>query len=269
MNLLKWGSMMGILTLLLTGCGGCGGGGNSPTEPDQTPPAISNSSITPSAERALVYWETDKPATSQVNYGPSMAAIREQKKTDETYVEEHVVHLSALNPDKTYYLMISSTDQSGNANEPQILSFTTSHSALVMSPLLVDVKRKETFTIEIRAENVTNLFGTAFDLKFDSDYLEVDEVDEEGIVFGDFLENPLTFNMLTGNILSIATTQTNSGAGMKGVSGSGLLVTVPFKAKKAGNTQLNLTISQMLDSNGESHPDLNQIRIVGGKVNIR
>lgn len=265
MNLLKWGSMMGLLTLLLTGCGGGGGGGRSPTEPDQAPPTISNSSSTPSAERALVYWETDEPATSQVKYGPSMAAIKEREKTNETYAEQHVVLLTGLEHSKRYYLMISSTDQSGNTNDPEILSFTTLDSALIMSPLLVDVKREETFTLEIRTENVTNLFGIAFDLEFDSNYLEVDE---EGVVFGDFLDNPLTYDKLTGNILSIATTKMNSEAGMKGVSGSGNLITVPFKAKRRGNTELNLTNLQMFNANGESYSELDQIPIIGGEVHI-
>ena len=38
---------------------------------DATPPVISNVSVTPGTISATVTWNTDEPATSEVNYGPT------------------------------------------------------------------------------------------------------------------------------------------------------------------------------------------------------
>lgn len=263
MNLFKWGSMLGVLTLLLTGCGKSGGG-SSPIDPaDNIPPTIMEPSVVSAAEMALVSWKTDEPATSQVKYGPSLAAAKDAK-TDDAYVEEHAIHLTDLNPDKKYYLLITSADQSGNTTDDKFYSFTTLSSALAMSPLLAKANQGDTFALEIQAENVTDLFGIAFDLKFDKNYLEI--VEKE-VVFGDFLENPLTLGMPaeTGDMLSIATTEK---CGQAGADGSGTIVTVSFKAKKEGRTKISLTNLEMRTSTGESYPDFNKLPIVGGEVNI-
>lgn len=261
--LLKWGSMLGLLTLLLIGCGKSGGG-SSPIDPaDNIPPTILEPSVISTAEMALVSWKTDEPATSQVKYGPSLAAAKDAR-TDDAYVDEHAIHLTGLNPDKKYYLLITSADQSGNTTPAEIHSFTTLSSALAMSPLLAKTNQGDTFALEIKAENVTDLLGIAFDLKFDKDYLEV--VEKE-VVFGDFLENSLTFNLpaKTGDMLSIATTEKG---GQAGADGSGTIITVSFKAKKEGRTKISLTNLGMTSSTGGSYPDFNKLPIVGGKVNI-
>ena len=97
----------------------------------------------------------------------------------------------------------------------------------------------DTFTFEVRAENVTDLAGWQFDIAFDSAILEALDVSE-----GDFLKTDggTTF-FQSGRIDNAAGKITGLIAGRiseGGVSGSGSVLQVKFKAKSKGESELTL-----------------------------
>ena len=97
----------------------------------------------------------------------------------------------------------------------------------------------DTFTYDVRAENVSDLAGWQFDIVFDSAVLEALDVSE-----GDFLKTDggTTF-FQSGSIDNAAGKITGLIAGRiseGGVSGSGSILQVRFKAKSDGETKLDL-----------------------------
>ncbi len=116
-----------------------------------------------------------------------------------------------------------------NVNESK-LTFT-----LAETPVLVG----DTFTLHLKAENVTDLAGWECDIVFDPNVLQAVEVIE-----GDFLkqggEMPFflggTINNTAGLIDGLSTARFSK----VGVNGTGRLLSIKFKAKKIGEAQVTL-----------------------------
>ena len=97
----------------------------------------------------------------------------------------------------------------------------------------------DTFTLDVRAENVIDLAGWQFDIAFDSAILQAVEVSE-----GDFLKSDggATFfrrggiDNTNGVITGFSAARTTTG----GASGSGSVFQVTFKAKSEGETKIAL-----------------------------
>ena len=109
------------------------------------------------------------------------------------------------------------------------------------------------FILDIRADNVLNMAGWQFDIVFDSTILEAINVSE-----GDFLKTDggTTF-FQSGNIDNVAGKITGLNAARlstQGVSGTGTLLQVRFKAKSAGETELALRNFEFAASTGDSIP---------------
>ena len=118
----------------------------------------------------------------------------------------------------------------------------------------------DTFTLDIRAENVFDLAGWQFDITFDPAILEAIDVSE-----GDFLkmDGGNTF-FHSGSIDNAAgkITGLNAARFSGGVSGVGTLLQVRFKAKSTGDTQLTLQNFQFGSTTGDDIPaGPHQIRI--------
>ena len=111
----------------------------------------------------------------------------------------------------------------------------------------------DTFTLDIRAENVFDLAGWQFDIVFDSAALEAIDVSE-----GDFLKTDggSTFfqsgsiDNAAGKIGGLSAARLST----QGVSGTGTLLQVRFKAKSAGETELALQKFQFGSTTGDSIP---------------
>ncbi|MDE0682739.1 MAG: leucine-rich repeat domain-containing protein, partial [Candidatus Poribacteria bacterium] len=131
----------------------------------------------------------------------------------------------------------------------------------------------DTFTLDLNIENIHNLAGWQFDVAFDPTVLEAVEIGE-----GDFLnpEGDTTFfqegsiDNATGKITKFSSARLSKA----GVSGRGTLLSVTFRAKTAGQTQLSLENFQLAAITGESIPTgLHEIvitiedRLVTGDVN--
>ena len=106
------------------------------------------------------------------------------------------------------------------------------------------IETGDTFTLEIRAEDVGNLGGWQFDIAYDPGVLEAVEVNE-----GDFLKtgSGATFfqrgriNNATGKITKLSSARLSE----DGVSGSGTLLSLTFTAKSVGQTRLKLDNFQL------------------------
>ena len=124
------------------------------------------------------------------------------------------------------------------------------------TPIYID----DTFTLDISAENVFDLAGWQFDIAFDPAILEAISVSE-----GNFLKTGGTTFFQEGSVdnangkiggLSAARLST------QGVTGTGTLLQVRFKAKSAGETELVLQNFEFGAITGESLPaGPHQIRI--------
>ena len=111
----------------------------------------------------------------------------------------------------------------------------------------------DAFTLDIGAKDIYDLAGWQFDIAFDPAILEAINVTE-----GNFLktDNGTTFfqrgtiDNATGKITGLSAAKLS----VSGVSGTGPLVQVRFKAKSGGNTQLTLRKFQFGSVTGDNIP---------------
>jgi hypothetical protein len=88
------------------------------------PPVISNVAVHPRDTTAWIAWNTDEPATSQVEYGSSPALGMSTPQTSE-YVTSHSVLISGLSPGTDYYYKVRSEVAGGLSAESEVAVFTT------------------------------------------------------------------------------------------------------------------------------------------------
>lgn len=94
-----------------------------PPPPDVTPPTISNVVITAGAASAVVSWDTNEIANSQINYG--FTTEYGLVYTDANRVLNHTGTLLNLLANTTYHLKIFSTDAAGNSTSTGDYNFLT------------------------------------------------------------------------------------------------------------------------------------------------
>ena len=107
----------------------------------------------------------------------------------------------------------------------------------------------DTFTLDLRARNVVDFAGWQFDITFDPVLLEAIDISE-----GDFLktDGAKTFfqsgriDNTTGKITGLNAARLNQG----GIRGTGILLSVTFKAKAGGKTQVVLRNVEFGDITG-------------------
>ncbi len=119
----------------------------------------------------------------------------------------------------------------------------------------------DTFTLDIRAENIFDLAGWQFDVAFDPAALEAINVTEGGFLKADsgttFFQGGSIDNA-AGKITGLSAARLSS----QGVNGTGSLLQVRFKAKSGGETELALKNFQFGSVTGDSIPaGPHQIRI--------
>ena len=119
----------------------------------------------------------------------------------------------------------------------------------------------DTFTLDIRAEDVFDMAGWQFDITFDPTALEAISVSEGNFLKtgGTTLFQGGTIDNAAGKIEGISAIRLST----RGISGTGTLLQVTFKAKSAGETELTLQNFQLGNITGESFPaGPHQVRIV-------
>ena len=113
----------------------------------------------------------------------------------------------------------------------------------------------DTFTLNLNAENITDLAGWQADITFDPTILEATEATE-----GDFLKRQGgdaffqdgTIDNTIGKITDLFSARISE----SGVSGTGTLLSVTFKAKAGGETQVTLENFEFSSISGEVIPSI-------------
>ena len=94
---------------------------------ENTPPDITNVTVETNYVDAVIYWDTDELADSQVEFGESTLLGR--TALDTTPTQFHAVTLPQLEPARTYYFRVVSKDRAGNItvndNGGALYAFTT------------------------------------------------------------------------------------------------------------------------------------------------
>lgn len=110
---------------------------------DTTPPAITGVTATNlSSVGATITWTTNEPATSQVDYGTTMA-YGASSPFASALVGAHSVALTGLSPATTYHYRVQSADGSGNMSLSGDFTFTTFAAAplLLVGDPTIEVQR--------------------------------------------------------------------------------------------------------------------------------
>lgn len=94
---------------------------------DRTPPNISNIASIPGSNSAVITWDTDEPATSQVEYGPTIS-YGSSTVRDNALVTSHSVSILNLEPEEHYHFRVKSEDGAGNLAISNDQQFTTGSS---------------------------------------------------------------------------------------------------------------------------------------------
>ncbi len=103
---------------------------------DTTPPIISAvavGNVTQTA--AAITWTTDEPASSQVEYGATIA-YGQTTVLDSTLTTSHTVNLSGLNAGAAYHFRVLSSDAAGNNAVGSDGTFTTAALVPVATPTI-------------------------------------------------------------------------------------------------------------------------------------
>ena len=131
--------------------------------------------------------------------------------------------------------------------------YTAANSGVGYTFSKTPIHREDTVTLDIRAENVFDLAGWQFDIAFDPAILEAVDVSEGGFLKTDggttFFQSGSIDNA-SGKITGLNAARLSGG----GVSGTGLLLQVRFKAKAAGETELALDKFQFGSTTGDNIP---------------
>lgn len=92
-------------------------------------PAISNlQAVATSSTTAQISWQTDQLTTSQVDYG--LTSSLGTTVTNGEFISGHVIALSGLQPNTTYFYQVTSTNVANLSTSSAISSFTTPTNAL-------------------------------------------------------------------------------------------------------------------------------------------
>ena len=165
----------------------------------------------------------------------------------------------------TFTIAVSISD---GVNEPvsQTVSIRveTTNPVIKVDPYLSKVSSGSSFTLNVKVENVTGLFGASFELKFDKDVLEATEA-----VKGDFLGPAVIFYAgIDPGSVGIGISR-KAGAG--GVDGDGVIAVLTFKAISAGEADVSLhrDTLKMQDPTGAAVQGFGQVVAGDGKVSVQ
>jgi parallel beta-helix repeat protein/predicted outer membrane repeat protein len=192
---------------------------------DTTAPRISNvltcyDGVTETT--ADICWRTTEQSTSQVEYEASPGML---SPLDETYVNEHHVHLTSLTPCTTYNYRTMSMDRAGNLAISDVYTFTTLGEATFTSSVLSispgEVSAGETVNISVVVTNTCSCLGSY------TVTLKINDVVEE--------TSEVTLEAGAGESVTFTVSRDEAGAysvDIDGLSGS-FTVTAPEEAEDA------------------------------------
>jgi VCBS repeat-containing protein len=145
-------------------------------DPDTDPPVISNIQSSAGSITAAITWTTDEEATSRIEYGTS-PAMGSSTTLDNTLVNSHNVDLAGLLPGTTYYYVLHSVDETGNASASSQQSFvTTAQDTLAPTVSLTSPTAGATVSgqVSLSANASDNIGVTQVEFKVNGNSIGVD-----------------------------------------------------------------------------------------------
>ena len=158
-----------------------------------------------------------------------------------------------LQPGRNVLLVAVHTHSNGFFGFEPGTEYTVANPGVGYTFFKTPIHTGDTFTLDIRAENIFDMAGWQFDIAFDPTALEAVEVSE-----GEFLKKDggTTFfqsgsiDNASGKITGLSAARLST----QGVAGTGTLLQVRFKAKSTGETQLALQNFQFGSVTGDNIP---------------
>lgn len=131
--------------------------------PDHVPPSLSDIHAEPQANnQMLINWLTDKPASSQVEYGLT-SGYGNQSALDSRLMTSHSVLLTGLLPDTLYHYRVLSTDESGNLTVSENHTFTTPPEAAdTVPPVIFNITLSDIRQDQARISWMTDEDATSY-----------------------------------------------------------------------------------------------------------
>ncbi len=106
---------------------------------DVTAPQITGVRSEVDYSTATIYWDTDEPADSLVEFGESLPFPINRTAFDPALTTSHGVTLAGLQPDHTYYYRVVSRDAAGNTtNDDHNGLFYSFHTLKPLTPPFID-----------------------------------------------------------------------------------------------------------------------------------
>jgi hypothetical protein len=129
-----------------------------------------------------------------------------------------------------------------------------------VSPASLNAKVGDEITLEVKIDDVKDLFGFQFDMGYNQDVLEFQQAKQGTLLNNNGKEN--TFCVDHRQMPNLIKNLVCSRFGDVGISGSGVMETVIFKAKAAGTSDITISNLKLADSKAT----LMQSKAVNGKV---
>lgn len=244
-----------LLSLILVGCGKKD---RNPIHSD--PELIFDLEVRSTTHEAAITWETSMAASSEIEYG--LSSDYGYRIRDDRQLRSHHFDLKELLAGTEYYFKLSCYDGSGELKTSEEFTFRTVAEGLTLrlDPVLRLVKEGDTFTLDIRVEEVTRLAGAGVRLLFDPSLLE-----GLSIIPGDLLGDNLFWypdnNKLDQGIIGIGMGITRKAAGAEkdqAVSGSGVIAKATFRAGGKGEVRISIDSDRRML--GLTGPDGNPVK---------
>lgn len=150
----------------------------------------------------------------------------------------------------------------------QLVTLSQSAALVKLSPEEASVALGQTIDIQVMVENIANLYGIDVRVLFDPAILEVVDVNATTsgvqVTPGTFPYPDFTVKNETDNALGLVwyvVTQLNP---RQPASGSGIIMTIRFRAKAAGSSLVDVAQVMLVDRDGVQLP----VSVSGGQVNV-
>jgi len=140
------------------------------TTADITPPVISNIASSVTTTTAIITWDTDELATSNVEYGLDDTYELSAPVPADTLADNisHTVALSGLLPNTTYHYQVKSSDAYGNPAALEDKTFTT--QADITPPVISNIASSVTTTTAIITWDTDELATSNVEYGLDDTY---------------------------------------------------------------------------------------------------
>jgi len=167
----------------------------------------------------------------------------------------------------TYDLVFVVKDDSLNADTLRWTVTVKDGSPFIgFDPPFIAAAAGQNLTLSLSAGNMTGLFGVSCEIAYDTALMTITE---DSIAAGALLgSDPIRIFKVDGDTISIGLTRM---AGQSGVSGSGVLATLRFRLRKAGDDTLMISGNgfHMIKENGGEVDYIGQVKKGTSEIKIK